>query len=86
MPRARYQCTEDDVLVVHRWVHAKLRDATWPQPDTAHAAREQFPREQPTVAQLQAWGDQYLNAPQWMQLQAVIRAARSRMVCQHYQC
>jgi hypothetical protein len=29
MPRPRYQFTEDDVPVVHRWVHAKLRDPAW---------------------------------------------------------
>ncbi|MGE3537321.1 MAG: hypothetical protein AB7N91_07775 [Candidatus Tectimicrobiota bacterium] len=76
MSRARYQCTEEDVPVVHRWVHGKLRDTTWPQPDAAHTARAQFPREQPTAAQLAQWCDQYLDVPQWAQLQAVIRSAR----------
>jgi hypothetical protein len=32
MPRARYQFTEADVPVVHRWVQTKLRDPAWPQP------------------------------------------------------
>lgn len=76
MSRARYQFTEEDVPVVHRWVHGKLRDTTWPQPDTAYTAQAQFPREQPTATQLSQWCGQYLGAPQWMQLQAVIRAAR----------
>lgn len=76
MSRARYQFTEEDVPVVHRWVHGKLRGPTWPQPDVAHTARAQFPREQPTAAQLSQWCDAYLDAPQWRQLQAVIRAAR----------
>jgi hypothetical protein len=46
MPRPRYQLAEQDVPAVHRWVHAKFHD-------TARAARSQFPREQPTAAQLQ---------------------------------
>ena len=76
MPRPRYQIAEEDVPVVHRWVHAKLRDITSPQHDAARTAWGQVPREQPTATQLQQWCDQYLDAPQWTQLQAVIRAAR----------
>jgi hypothetical protein len=76
MPRARYQFTAADVPVVHRWVQAKLRDPTWPQPTAAHTAREQLLHDQPTAPQLQQWCTQYLAAPQWAQLQAVIRAAR----------
>lgn len=76
MPRARYQFTEEDVPVVHRWAHAKFRDTAWPQYDVARNARNQFPREPPTAAELQQWCDQYLDAPQWTQLQALIRAAR----------
>jgi hypothetical protein len=65
MPRSRYQCTEEDVSVVHRWVHAKLRDIAWPQHEAARTAWEQFPREQPTATQLQQWCAQYLDATQW---------------------
>ena len=69
MPRPRYQLAEEDVPVVHRWVQAKGRD-------TAHAAWDQFPHEHSTAISLQQWCDQYLDATQWTQLQAVIRAAR----------
>src|SRR5262245_35506491 len=69
MPRPRYQLTEADVPVVHRWVQAKVRD-------TSHAAWDQFPHEHPTATRLQQWCDHYLDATQWTQLQAVIRAAR----------
>jgi macrodomain Ter protein organizer (MatP/YcbG family) len=69
MPRPRYQLTEADVPVVHRWVQAKVRD-------TARAAWDRFPHEHPSVISLQQWCDQYLNATQWTQLQTVIRAAR----------
>ena len=76
MPRPRYQLTEADVPVVHRWVQAKLHDPTWPQPDVARTARHQFARAQPTVEALHAWCARWLEASQWRQLQAVIRAAR----------
>ncbi len=76
MARPRYQIAEEDVPVVHRWVQAKCRDTAWPQYDAAHTARDQFPHAQPTARQLQQWCDQYLDATQWTQLQAVIRAAR----------
>jgi hypothetical protein len=76
MPRVRYQFTEADVPVIHRWVQTKLRTPTWPQPAAARAARDQFPYDQPTAPQLQQWCAQYLAPPQWAQLQAVIRAAR----------
>jgi hypothetical protein len=76
MPRARYQFTAADVPVVHRWVQAKLHTPTWPQHATARTARDQFPHDQPTVPQLQQWCTQFLEASQWAQLQAVIRAAR----------
>jgi hypothetical protein len=69
MPRPRYQLAEEDVPVVHRWVQARVRD-------TARAAWDQFPHEHPSAAPLQQWCDQYLDATQWAQLQAVIRAAR----------
>jgi len=76
MPRTRYQFTEADVPVVHRWVQAKLHTPSWPQPAAARLARDQFPHDQPTAPQLQQWCAQYLAASQWAQLQAVIRAAR----------
>jgi macrodomain Ter protein organizer (MatP/YcbG family) len=76
MSRSRYQLTEEDVPVVHRWVQAKFRDTGWPQPDAARRAWDQFPSESPTAIRLQQWCDQYLAATQWTQLQAVIRAAR----------
>jgi len=60
MPRPRYQIAEEDVPVVRRWVHAKLRDTTSPQHDAARTAWGQAPREQPTAMQLQQWCDQYL--------------------------
>ena len=69
MSRPRYQLAEADVPVVHRWVQAKVRD-------TAHAAWDQFPHKHPTATRLQQWCDRYLDAAQWTQLQAVIRAAR----------
>jgi hypothetical protein len=69
MPRPRYQLAEADVPVVHRWVQAKVRD-------TAGTAWDRFPHEHPSVISLQQWCDQYLDATQWTQLQAVIRAAR----------
>jgi hypothetical protein len=76
MPRPRYQIAEADVLVVHRWAYAKLHDTAWPPHAAASKARDEFPREQPTAQQLQQWCNRYLEAPQWTQLQAVIRAAR----------
>jgi len=54
--------TDADVAVVHRWVRSKF-------PETA-------PLDHPTTGQLQQWYDQYLDAAQWKQLHAVIRAAR----------
>jgi hypothetical protein len=73
MPRPRYHLTKEDVPVVLRWVQAKFRDTIWPRQD---AAWDQFPGEHLTTTQLQQWCDQYLDATQWTQLQAVIRAAR----------
>ena len=76
MPRPRYQIAEQDVPVVHRWVQGKARDPSWPQHEAARTAWHQYTDAQPTARQLQQWCDQYLNGPQWTQLQAVIRAAR----------
>lgn len=76
MPRLRYQITDEDIAVVHRWAYAKLRDAAWPQPAVSQRARAAFPCEHPTALDLQKWCDTYLDMAQWGQLQAVIRAAR----------
>ena len=62
MPRPRYQIADADVAVVHRWVQAKFRETA--------------PLDPPTTEQLQQWCDQCLDAAQWKQLHAVIRAAR----------
>jgi hypothetical protein len=62
MPRPRYQIADDDVAVVHRWVHAKLRDTTWPQHEAARTAWDQLAREQPSALPLQQWCDQHLEA------------------------
>src|SRR5215831_5890789 len=62
MPRPRYQMTDADVAVVHRWVRSKFRETA--------------PLEPQTTEQLQQWCDRCLDAPQWKQLHAVIRAAR----------
>ena len=66
MPRPRYQISDEDAPVVHRWVRAKFRETTW----------EQCPLDHPTPEQLQQWCDRCLDAAQWKQLHAVIRAAR----------
>jgi hypothetical protein len=76
MPRPRYQIAAEDIPVVHRWIHAKFRDTVWPQHAAALTTWDRFPGEHPTTTQLQPWCDQYLDATQWTQLQAVIRAAR----------
>ena len=62
MPRPRYQIAEADVAVVHRWVRSKFHETA--------------PPDHPTTEQLQQWCDRYLDAAQWKQLHAVIRAAR----------
>jgi hypothetical protein len=54
--------TDADVAVVHRWVRSKF-------PETALL-------DHPTPEQLQQWCDRCLDAAQWKQLHAVIRAAR----------
>jgi hypothetical protein len=66
MPRPRYQITDDDVDVVHRWVRSKFCETAW----------EQSPLDHPTAPTLQQWCDRCLDAAQWKQLHAVIRAAR----------
>jgi len=62
MPRPRYQIADADVAVVHRWVRSKFRETA--------------PLNNPTAEQLQQWCDRCLEAAQWKQLHAVIRAAR----------
>src|SRR5438132_117383 len=62
MPRPRYQIAEADVAVVHWWVRSKFCETA--------------PLDTPIIEQLQQWCDQCLDAAQWKQLHAVIRAAR----------
>src|SRR5215813_7056968 len=62
MPRPRYQMTDADVIMVHRWVRSKFRETA--------------PLDTLTTEQLQQWCDRCLDAAQWKQLHAVIRAAR----------
>jgi hypothetical protein len=62
MPRPRYQMADADVAVVHRWMRS--------------TCRETAPLDPPTTEQLQQWCDRCLDAGQWKQLHAVIRAAR----------
>jgi hypothetical protein len=76
MPRPRYQLTRDDVPVVHRWIRAKFREHRWPKDWPERTAWDTFPLEKPTAKTLQSWGNRFLDAEQWKQLQAVIRAAR----------
>ena len=66
MPRPRYQIAEADVAVVHRWVRSKFPETAW----------DQCPLDHPTTEQLQQWCDRCLDAAQWKQLHAVLRAAR----------
>jgi hypothetical protein len=54
--------TDADVAVVHRWVRSKFRETA--------------PLDTPTTEQLQQWCNRCLDAAQWKQLHAVIRAAR----------
>ena len=76
MSRPRYQMTDDDVAVVHRWVRSKFHETAWPHHDVSLTAWDQFPLDNPTTKRLQQWCDRFLDAVQWKQLHAVIRAAR----------
>jgi hypothetical protein len=76
MPRPRYQMTDDDVTVVHRWVRAKFRETGWPREGASLTAWDQFPLDPPTASKLQQWCDRFLDAAQWKQLHAVIRTTR----------
>jgi macrodomain Ter protein organizer (MatP/YcbG family) len=76
MPRSRYQIAAADVKVVHRWIRDRLRNDAWPEDWLRLTAWDKFPYEKPTIKTLQRWCDRFLDAKQWQQLQAVIRAAR----------
>jgi hypothetical protein len=76
MPRSRYRITAADVRVVHRWIRERLRNDVWPKDWPKLTAWDKFPYEKPTAKTLQCWCDRFLDATQWKQLQAVIRAAR----------
>jgi hypothetical protein len=76
MPRPRYQLTDDDVAVVHRWVRERFRTHGWPEDWPSLTAWDRFPLDKPTTNTLQRWCDRFLDTSQWKQLQAVIRAAR----------
>jgi predicted HicB family RNase H-like nuclease len=76
MPRPRYRITAADVRVVHRWIRERLRNDTWPEDWPRFTAWDKFPYEKPTAKKLQRWCDRFLDAKQWEQLQAVIRASR----------
>jgi hypothetical protein len=76
MPQPRSQLTKADVSVVHRWVCERLRNEGWPRNWSSLTAWHPFPLDTPTAKTLQAWCDRFLNAPQWKQLYAVIRATR----------
>jgi hypothetical protein len=84
MPRRRYQLTDGDVAVVHRWVRDRFRNEGWPEDWPSLAAWDAFPldkaaskKQQKTLrTTLQRWCDRFLDAVQWKQLHAVIRAAR----------
>jgi hypothetical protein len=76
MPRSRYRITAADVKVVHRWIRERLRNDMWPKDWPRLTAWDKFPYEKPTAKTLQRWCDRFLDATQWKQLQAVIRAAR----------
>jgi hypothetical protein len=76
MPRSRYRFVSADVKIVHRWVRMKFHDKQWPKQWPHVAAWDAFPLERPTAKKLQTWCEQFLNAAQWKQLHAVIRASR----------
>jgi len=76
MPRPRYQLTDDDVAVVHRWVRERFRTHGWPEDWPSLTAWDRFPLDKPATNTLQRWCDRFLDTSQWKQLQAVIRAAR----------
>jgi hypothetical protein len=79
MPRPRYRITAADGRVVHRWIRERLRNDAWPEDWPRLTAWDKFPYEKPTVKTLQRWCDRFLDAKQWKQLHAVIRAARREL-------
>lgn len=76
MPRPRYQITDEDVAVTHRWVRERFRTHGWPEDWPLLTAWDRFPLDKLTSKTLQRWCDRFLDAAQWKQLQAVIRTAR----------
>jgi hypothetical protein len=76
MPRPRYKITQDDVSVVHRWVRTKFRENAWSEDWPDLTAWDKFPMDKPTAKKLRTWCDRFLDAGQWKQLHAVIRASR----------
>jgi hypothetical protein len=76
MPRPRYEMADDDVAVVHRWLRSKFRETTWSHHGASLTAWDQFPLDHPTARKCQQWCDRFLDAAQWKQLHAVMRAAR----------
>ena len=63
MPRPRYQMTDDDVTVVHRWVRAKFRETGWPREGASLTAWDKFPLDPPTAS---------CNGLQWKWLRIAI--------------
>jgi hypothetical protein len=61
---------------VHRWIRDRFRTRGWPEDWPELTAWDRFPLDNPTVKKLQPWCDRFLDATQWKQVQAVIRAAR----------
>jgi hypothetical protein len=76
MPRPRYRITQDDVKIVHQWIRDRFRTLGWPEDWPELTAWDRFPLDNPTAKKLQPWCDRFLDAAQWQQVQAVIRAAR----------
>ena len=76
MPRARYKISQNDVTVVQRWVRTKFREHQWPEDWPELTAWDKFPLGYPMANTLQIWCDRFLDARQWQQLHAVIRASR----------
>jgi siderophore synthetase component len=74
--KMRYRITAADIRVVHRWIRERLRNDAWPEGWPRLTAWDKFPYEKPTTKTLQCWCDRFLDARQWKQLQAVIRAGR----------
>jgi transposase len=76
MPRPRYQIADEDVAIVHRWIRTRFRENTWPEDWPQLTAWDKLPLDKPTAKKLRTWCARFLDAAQWKQLHAVIRAAR----------